>query len=357
MKSIALKTIIVLVSSLLFATQASAYEITTPVDPTGKTWEPSGRWTTTFYAGGTYRTETRDGQAVFIRKLPLGSTADGYYILNSVSLGNIPFEYGKYYSVNLSFQMQNQKSLDMQSMPALNRITMPEGSPYRLMSVTSDWAPCANYHKFTANTGVENDDFSNYDGMCNYGGIVYNIIVQATDTRTASFQLGMTNTDMFRWYMTASSAAITNNNQGTIFASTIMEFRKVEQGEALKAQQNEINSGNQAQSDGNTAGNQAQSDASTAGTSLISGASSIIGALTDTAAGTCNVNMNMGILDLGTQNFCQGDIGPIRPIIATITNVLFAFVSLRVFIFLIGVMFGLFDQFLGTKTETGGTNG
>lgn len=135
--------------------------------------------------------------------------------------------------------------------------------------------------------------------------------------------------------------------------SSISFFDGLPQG-AMQANEQQTQAGQQAQQDGQTSSNQSQSDAQTGSASLLQGASSIIGALTDTQASNCSINLNMGNIDLGTQDFCQGDIGPIRPVIATITNVLFAFVALKVFTFLIGVMFGLFDEFFGTKTEKGG---
>lgn len=350
MKSIAIKTTLALVCSLLFATQANAYDITTNVSPTGKSWEwGNAGWLQTMQISGTEYNLSSTGSAIFWGRGFSQSGLNVHWILKSVVSGNnIEFIEGNYYKTQISwnvvgFNTGNQDPYGIQ-IPIVNRLVLPSNSPYKLVSITPQTVQCYEASNFYSSTST--GALLGGSTGCYRGNVVYDIIVQATRTATGKLQLG----DGAQWMFQSYVGFNNPTGYGTLTPLTITEYKPESVSTVNQEQQQ---AGEQAQQDGQNASNQSQTEATNQGTSLINGASNIIGALTDTTAGTCNINMNMGLIDLGTQNFCQGDIGPIRPIIATITNILFAFVSLKVFMFLIGVMFGLFDQFLGTKTERG----
>lgn len=333
MKSTFIKTTIALVISLLFATQASAYEIATPVNPTGNAWEwgNSTQWNTTFSypIDTTYFTKQQNGAAIFIQKN--GSTAStGKFVLNSVKSSNpITFKKGNYYSTILNFSLQSgsltEKGL---SMPSINRINLPNNAPYKVMSISSSYVPCAS---------PSGSGGTSYDGYCSYGGVSWNIIVQATRDDVGVFQLGLPNTDMVEWIV----VNLNSNNMGTILVEPITEFEALKGADTINQQQQEA--GEQAQQDGQQGSNQAQSDADTNTATMFQTVGNILGAITDTPAGDCSLNGNMGNLDLGNLNLCQAEIEPIRPIIRAVLYLVMALATYKIMIWVIGAIAGLIN--------------
>lgn len=134
--------------------------------------------------------------------------------------------------------------------------------------------------------------------------------------------------------------------------SSISFATSMEQG-AMQANDQQKQEGQQAQNDGQTGANQSQQQTEATGTTMLQTAGNIVGILTDTQAGSCIINGNMGNINLGQMNFCQGDIGPLRPVITIIVNLIFGIATFKIFIFLIGIMLELFAQFTGGKVTKG----
>lgn len=345
---IAITSTIIAIFAVASTSNVYAYDITTSVVPTGSAWEWGANTVWGYWNNGSNL--TRNGSSIFL-PAPSGDINKPVAITYISSANAVVLKKGNYYGFTISFTAeanQVQGGTDNTgkgiALPGFNRMAS-NNVPWKLMSIQENTNNCGWWKEPIGGAGQTTVTYMATG--CAYGNISYNIVMQATSDYTGSVKIGDTGQYMFNWLAYPGGTG----NYGTATAGVITEFREQKTDSINQEQQQ---AGEQAQSDGQTAGSGAQTDAQTGSASLLQGAGSIIGALTDTQASDCSINLNMGNLDLGTQNFCQGDIGPIRPVIATITNVLFAFVSFRVFSFLIGVMFGLFDEFFGTKTERGG---
>lgn len=319
-------------SLILSPNQAQAYEIATPVNPTGNAWQwgNSTQWNTTFSypIDTTYFTKQQNGAAIFIQKN--GSTAaSGKFVLNSVKSSNpITFKKGNYYSTILNFSLQSgsltEKGL---SMPSINRINLPNNAPYKVMSISSSYVPCASP------TGGSS---TSYDGYCSYGGVSWNIIVQATRDDVGVFQLGLPNTDMVEWIV----VNLASNNMGTILVEPITEFEAIKGADSINQQQQEA--GEQAQQDGQQGSSTSQNDAQNASTTLLGAFNGFVGAITAISPSNCNISGNFGHIDAGTLNLCQ-DSPP--AFVATILSLVSVALLVPLSIHLAKRMIGLFRSF------------
>lgn len=70
--------------------------------------------------------------------------------------------------------------------------------------------------------------------------------------------------------------------------------------------------------EGNTASNSSSSEASAQGSTLLSAFQSFIGALTSASPSNCNINMDLGNLDLGNANLCSISPPPAFQVISSI---------------------------------------
>lgn len=305
-KALLLTTLLLIVGLLVRATPANAFEIATPVSPTGNAWEwgSANLWNTTFSypIDTTYYTKQQTaGSAIFIERN--GYTAintTGKFVLNAVRSSNaIEFKKGYYYSTILNFSIQSRNQItNGESFPSINRITLPGNAPYKVMSISNSWVPCA--------------DTPNVNGYCTYGGVSWNIIVQATQDHTGYFQLGTANTDMVEWVMVVGTNAA---NYGTIRLEPITEFAEFDVGDINKEQQQ---AGEQAQQDGQQGSSSSQSDATQGTQSLLNAITGFVGVISNATPTNCRITGDMGALDLGQLDFCQDNPPAIIQIIGSL---------------------------------------
>lgn len=136
------------------------------------------------------------------------------------------------------------------------------------------------------------------------------------------------------------------------FNETIPISSSLEQG-AMQANEQQKQEGQQAQQDGQTGGNTSQETVNQGSQTMLQGAQTILGVITDTPAGTCNISGNMGNIDLGQLNLCEGNIEPLRPIIRIIVNLVMGVATWKIFTFLLGTMVQLFLSFTGGRKVDG----
>lgn len=90
-------------------------------------------------------------------------------------------------------------------------------------------------------------------------------------------------------------------------------------GEVLRDQAQEEKDDTNAQvSAGDSAANSSSSDASASGTTLLAAAQSFVGALTSATPSNCNLDMDLGNLDLGNANLCSISPPPAFQVISSI---------------------------------------
>ena len=327
-----------LLLNLTFAMPASAYDITTPVEPTGRSWSQNAYWWATWHmeSANSYRPITAYSKGIFINKAGLNDSNPGNYIVNAIQIPNIQAEYGKYYKFDVKFTFQN--GISRETYPVVVAMTTDAQPAYKIMAITNDYVPCAdNVSQITANQELW--------GMCSWGGITYTIIVQARDSGTIPIQIGLSNTDMFRFRIDQWQPSQGSTNVGTISVSDVQEFKTVQFGENVA---NDINNqqeqaGEQAQQEGNTAGNQAGEQAQQETATMFQTIGNILGAITDTPPGDCTITGNMGNLNMGNLNLCVAEIEPIRPIIRAVIYLVMALATYKILMWVIGAIAGLIN--------------
>lgn len=130
--------------------------------------------------------------------------------------------------------------------------------------------------------------------------------------------------------------------------SSISFSSSMEQG-AIQANDQQKQEGQQAQQEGQTGSNASQETVDQGSQTMLQGAQTILGVITDTPAGNCNISGNMGNIDLGQLNFCEGNIDALRPIIRIIVNLVMGVATWKIFTFLLGTMVALFLSFTGGR--------
>lgn len=306
-----------LVSLLLagFSTSltAHAYDITTPVEPTGRSWSQNAYWWATWHmeSANSYRPITAYSKSIFINKAGLNDSNPGNYIVNAIQIPNIQAEYGKYYKFDVKFTFQN--GISRETYPVVVAMTTDAQPAYKIMAITNDYVPCAdNVSQIIANQELW--------GMCSWGGITYTIIVQARDSGTIPIQVGLSNTDMFRFRIDQWQPSQGSTNVGTISVSDVQEFKTVQFGENVANQINDQQeqAGEQAQQQGDASGSQSASDATSSGSTLLGGFQSLVGALTSASPSDCVINADIGDFKMGNVDLCQVDPPPAFQAISSI---------------------------------------
>lgn len=352
-----LTSILAIIGVLISAAPVMAYEIATPVNPTGRTWEWGGGssfvWTT--QQGSTeYSNTISYGDAIFLDVSAGNNSMQNYWILKAVAATNrIDFKKGYYYKTQLSFNFGGGDRFGIQ-MPQLNRFVEYNGAPFRLMNISPSYSTCyeVSYENGRYITGTGNSAWTaDMSTGCLRGYITYDIILQATRDETAVFQLG----DGQSWFIQMQVLKDTSLNPhslrvGTLRPLTIMEFEGVKL-DSINQQQTEA--GQQAQQDGNTGSNTSQESVTQGSQTMLQGAQTILGVITDTPAGTCNISGNMGNIDLGQLNFCEGNFEQLKPVIRIIVNLVMGVATWHIFTFLLGTMTALFLSFTGGRKVDG----
>lgn len=353
MKSIAIKTTLALVCSLLFATQANAYDITTNVSPTGKSWEwGNAGWLQTMQISGTEYNLSSTGSAIFWGRGFSQSGLNVHWILKSVVSGNdIEFIEGNYYKTQISwnvvgFNTGNQDPYGIQ-IPIVNRLVLPSNSPYKLVSITPQTVQCYEASNFYSSTST--GALLGGSTGCYRGNVVYDIIVQATRTATGKLQLG----DGAQWMFQSYVGFNNPTGYGTLTPLTITEYKPESVSTVNQEQQQ---AGEQAQQDGQNASNQAQQQTEQATATAFEQIGSILGAITDTPAGDCTITGDMGHINMGNLNLCQAEIEPIRPVIRAVLYLVMALATYKIMMWVIGSIAGLIN-WVQTGNEGKGENG
>lgn len=340
MKSIALKITIVLVSSLLFATQASAYDITS-----NARYKDNISWGNSNYPP-TYRFSTPNGN---INKSGLAVWApingEGKYSLYYLTGGlRTTLKEGHIYSVIISFDFSYARTAQVSS---VDYIRFTGNSLFRVLGVNkiSGREFCSEWSEQTQQrAGDASGVYYNYGtrGACGQASDSYEIIVQGLQDYTGVLEFGNHNQDpLFQWTLYNPPLAIAGETDyGSITVQPMIEW-ELDSATAVNEQQQQA--GEQAQQDGQQGSNQAQSDADTNTATMFQTVGNILGAITDTPAGDCSLNGNMGNLDLGNLNLCQAEIEPIRPIIRAVLYLVMALATYKIMIWVIGAIAGLIN--------------
>lgn len=345
-----LTSILSVIGVFISATPVMAYDIITAVTPTGKAWEwGSGTgWLQTMSANG--ETDlTSTGDAIFWGRGFNNSFLGGTWVLKSIVSGNnIEFIEGNYYKTQISFNIAGYRagtpptSVGVQ-VPIVNRLVLPSNSPYKLVSITPAEVQCyeaANY-SYGSNATILDATTG-----CYRGNVVYDIIVQATRTATGKLQLG----DGASWFFQSYVGINYPSGYGTLRPLTITEY-KPDNASVINEEQQQA--GQQAQQEGNTGSDASQESVTQGSQTMLQGAQTILGVITDTPAGTCNISGNMGNIDLGQLNFCEGNFDQLRPVIRIIVNLVMGVATWHIFTFLLGTMTALFLSFTGGRKVDG----
>lgn len=318
-----ISTTVCLLLNLTFAMPANAYDITTPVQPTGRSWSADNTiwWTTLAPDTGGYYTKTETNtRAIFLNKGNMPNKQVGAsHILNAIQTGTISAEYGKYYLIKINYTFQNKSTSS--TFPSIVRIVTSGQPAYTLMSTSIEYTPCTQWRPEMPTTSSYTP--TQYDNSCTWGGVIYNIIVQARDSGNFPIQLGLSNTDMLKMYI-AEFTSNTNLNIGTISIEDIMEFDKVQFGENIANDVNnqQTQAGEQAQTDGQQGANTSGQQAEQTGTSLLSVFTGFVGAMSAINPSNCNLTGDMGHINLGVINFCKDPVPIFVQIIGSIIIIL-----------------------------------
>lgn len=345
MKSIAFKTAIALIFSLLFATQANAYDITTTVSPTGASWEwGNGTIWRQAYSNsvqGEVNCGNITGDAIFWAEC-VNNSYNNTWVLKQIQSSNlIAFLEGRYYKTQIVINISNGAGdwrNAWEQVPQLNRLVIPSGRPYKLVSIEPIETTCfinGAIRQIPATTTGE--IWSEYYESCKQGSITYDIIVQATETMQTYMILG----DGSSWFLQSSIGINTGGiRRGTIRPLTITEY-KPENATAVNDQQQQA--GEQAQTDGQNASNQAQQQTDQQTATAFQTIGNILGAITDTPAGDCSITGDMGNINMGNLNLCQAEIEPIRPIIRAVLYLVMALATYKIMMWVLGSIAGLIN--------------
>lgn len=115
-----------------------------------------------------------------------------------------------------------------------------------------------------------------------------------------------------------------NHNGSIVYIQEINEYKPANGDDEMNKKDDEDRSNlNNQQSSVDSDSDDSQESASSTGTTLLAAFSSFVSAITSARPSNCNINMDMGNLDLGVVNFCQLSPPPEFQTLASIFMILF----------------------------------
>lgn len=305
---------------LFSSAPAQAFELTTEVKATGNMWRPQA-----------VRCKYSDGGFVDRNDVSCGLYGSTGAHLTQIIMINpsIPLRKGFYYRFTLTAQWP---SVGGGNTLLWTPYTVPEFVMVNLVeTVAQEPMPYT-----TQSGGVNYTPYSK----------IFDITLKSNvDTASGLVSMGEGTNQQALFYI--SSVSLPQQAQAYVVMGQVYEYEEYDSGSAINNQQQDA--GEQAQSDGNQASNQAQSDADQATATIFQTLGDIVGAFKDTPATDCTINGDLGHVNMGTLNFCQGEIGPLRPIIRAVLYLAMSVATYKILMWVVGAIAGLVNW-----VQTGG---
>lgn len=337
-------TIIAIIAVAGSFKEVKAYDIVTQVKPSGASWEwgSNTQWVQAYSNSqqGEVNCNTITGDAIFWAQC-INNSYNNTWILKQVKSGNIiSFLEGRYYKTQLVINVSNGAGDWRQAweqVPQLNRLTIPSGAPYKLVSIEPVETSCM-IHGFMRQVPATStgEIWTEYMESCQQGSITYDVIVQATQT----FQTYLTFGNGSAWFLQSSIGINTGGiRRGTIRPLTITEYIPVDPSTINQEQQQ---AGQQAQQEGQQGSDTSQNNVTQGTQSLLSAITGFVGVISNATPTNCRITGDMGALDLGELDFCQ-DNPP--AIITTIGTLILIAITIPITIWVVKKIISLFRSF------------
>lgn len=141
------------------------------------------------------------------------------------------------------------------------------------------------------------------------------LLLQAIESNLAN-RLGYLHDDL------TELKTLIRNSENSVIADNTDRAADVAEEEQAKDEQDRGNIESQ-QSDSQSGADDSQAEAEATGTTLLAAFTGFVGALTSASPSNCNIDMDLGNLDLGVVNLCQLSLPQPFPTIASIMLILF----------------------------------
>lgn len=165
----------------------------------------------------------------------------------------------------------------------------------------------------TITTAPGNSQLSNVGYSC-----VYDFYLQSKTTSTRQILIGTENTSVMFFLPPLSQGILTFSQDISIFEPSSDGADELNE----KDEEDRTNIESQ-QSDSQSGADDSQDAAESTGTTLLGAFTGFVGALTSASPSNCNIDMDLGNLDLGVVNLCQLSLPQPFPTIASIMLILF----------------------------------
>lgn len=285
---------------------AQAFELTTEVRPTGRSWYPSN--VRCYYIDGTVLDRANDPACLVTNTKPLESMA----ILSPTA----DIKADHYYRFTLAYQWHSTQ--------------LARGLAWT-PKITDDWV-LVSFEQI-----VSQDTAGDGNGTAAPFNNMFEVTLQAKkDMPGGRFSMGNSGQNQ------ALAVVFPSSNTGSTYVvfGQVFEYAEFDSATAVNNQQQEA--GEQAQSDGNTASDSSQQQADSTGTTLLGAFQSFVGAISSASPTSCVINANIGDFKMGNADLCSLTV---PPAVKTIGSILLIAFCVPLSLALVNKMIGLFRSF------------
>lgn len=300
---------------------ANAITLTLGVNPTGTEYaNPEVQC-----SGPDYNdpfTDATIGNKTYCQIDPPTNVSDGFELRGIRTKNTYTVEEGKLYTIYL--ELRNNSGTIGNSKPMLWTVQPFPSDYFSLVGLSTEYTQVGLARGATDTFEYDFDEW--YSDM-------YAITVKALKSGTTRFQLG--NTTQILVTSRIVSAQYSPTYKFQVRMNRIVEYNAdstIQQSveNALESQQKkEREELEDTQSDAETSADDSSDDAESQGTTLLAAFSAFVTAITSASPSNCNLDMDLGNLDLGVVNFCQLSPPASFQAIASIFMILF-FVPLSI---------------------------
>lgn len=304
--------IIILLLSTIFVQNANALTFTMELNPTGNEWtNPDVQCA--YDINGSWRNSTGT-DTKWTCNNPISNWPGDIYGVRSVS--NFPVVEGNYYQIQMVLRNNNSSAQTIEPM-YWNFYNSEHFTNVGLEMYYIDERGVSQTCTYSSGSGVIQNS------TCWSGSALYNHIVvftvRANDTGNFPFQIGTTSGVLIR-------GNIQNYTGQYIYTFGMKKITEFKTGNATEQAEEKTE---EASNEGETNSNQADSDNQQASQNVIGVISNILGAF-GTPAGDCTLPGNLGNLNVGNLNLCQGKPPEIANIINIVGSIIIVYACYRV---------------------------
>lgn len=303
-------------ATLLLAPKANAYELTTEVKATGRQWEVSG---VRCINGNNTTKIVNTPNVPTCEARNNGESPENIYGITTKEL--IPIEEGKYYRFTILLQYPNYVVNSLMWHPAT-------GPQFTLITANEVSA-----------TQTE-PNASNVTGTTAYS-YMYDVTLRANTSGNYYVSFGNgTNTLV---YIPPTAIAY----------STFVSMGKIYEYEEMGQIEQEKQAGEEAEQQAEEETGKAGEDTEEAGQTFLQLGQGVIDIFTNTPATNCIITGDLGHIDMGELNFCQGKQAVFTPIFRVIVNLVFAFATFKLAMWVLGAIIEVTTFVMGGGKENG----